>query len=142
MKKSNLPETLRTRLTQVMRDHNLAKFGDSLTNFVYSLAKSKRYNLPYGERVLDKSLAEAIRNANLRFIMPSSVSSGDLGDGVEALVGYAYLENILTIDEMVEIIDKEMQKKSIEELSYRSNERVLMAIVFEKILLEIVDRMS
>ena len=96
MKKSTLPEPLRTRLTKVMRDHSLAKFGDSLTNFVYSVAKTRRYKQPFGERVLDKSLAEAIRNANLRAIMPSSVSSGDLGDGAEALIGHAYLKNILT----------------------------------------------
>lgn len=142
MKKSSLPESLRTRLTQVMRNHSLAKFGDSLTNFVYSLAKTRRYKQSFGERVLDKSLAEAIRKANLRFIMPSSVSSGDLGDGAEALIGHAYLKNILTIDEMVEIIISVMQAKTLEEISYRSNERLLMTEAFEKLLLEIVERMS
>ena len=142
MKKSTLPESLRTKLTQVMRDHSLAKFGDSLTNFVYSLAKTRRYKQPFGERVLDKSLAEALRNANLRAIMPSSISSGDLGDGVEALIGHAFLIKIMTIDEMVEIIVSVMQTKKLEEISYRSNERLLMAEAFEKILLEIVERMS
>lgn len=142
MKKSTLPEPLRTRLTQVMRDHSLAKFGDALTNFVYSLAKTRQYKQSFGERVLDKSLAEAIRNANLRAMMPSSVSSGDLGDGAEALIGHAYLKKIMTIDEMVALLISVMQTKTLEEISYRSNERLLMAEAFEKVLLEIVERMS
>ncbi len=142
MKKSTLPDYLRTKLTQVMRDHSLAKFGDSLTNFVYSLAKTQQYKQPFGERVLDKSLAEAIRNANLRAIMPSSVSAGDLGDGAEALIGHAFLKKIMTIDEMVKIIKAVMQTKTLEEVSYRSNERLLMAEAFEKVLVEIVKRMS
>ncbi|MHA1557882.1 MAG: ribonuclease III family protein [Candidatus Heimdallarchaeota archaeon] len=142
MKKSTLPDSLRTKLIQVMRDHSLAKFGDSLTNFAYSLAKTRQYKQPFGERVLDKSLAEAIRNANLRAIMPSSVSAGDLGDGAEALIGHAFLKKIMTIDEMVEIIKVVMQTKTLEEVSYRSNERLLMAEAFEKVLVEIVKRMS
>ncbi|MHA1156031.1 MAG: ribonuclease III family protein [Candidatus Heimdallarchaeota archaeon] len=142
MKKSTLPDSLRTKLTQVMRDHSLAKFGDSLTNFVYSLAKTQQYKQPFGERVLDKSLAEAIRNANLRAIMPSSVSAGDLGDGAEALIGHAFLKEIMTIDEMVKIIKAVIQTKTLEEVSYRSNERLLMAEAFEKVLVEIVKRMS
>ena len=142
MKKATLLDSLKTKLTQVMRNHDMAKFGDSLTNFIYSLAKTKRYNRPFGEHVLDKSLAEALRNANLRPIMPSSVSSGDLGDGVEALVGFAYLEGIMTIEEMVAIIEDELQAHTLEELSYRRNERILMANVFERILLEIVASMQ
>ena len=74
--------------------------------------------------------------------MPSSISSGDLGDGVEALVGYAYLKEIMSIEEMVELIEEDMKHLSYEELSYRSSERTLMAVAFERIILEIVSRLS
>ena len=40
MKAPSLPDYLKIKLRKIMRDHALAKFGDTLSNFIYSLAKS------------------------------------------------------------------------------------------------------
>lgn len=142
MNELKVPEKLKNQLRTIMRNHDLAKFGDAVTNFVYSLAKTNAFSIPHGERVFDKSLAEAVRNAKLRSFLPSSSSSGDLGDGAEALIGHAFLNKIITIDAMEEIIIKKMKAQTLEEISYRSNEKKLMAEVFEEILLEIIEKMK
>lgn len=142
MNELEISENLKNQLRTIMRNHDLAKFGDTVTNFVYSLAKTNTFSTPYGERVFDKSLAEAIRKSNLRSLMPSNSSSGDLGDGAEALIGYASLNNIMSIDGMVEIVQNKMKIRTLEEISYRSNEKKLMAEVFEELLIEIVEKMK
>ena len=140
MKKENISEALKQKLVLVMRDHALAKFGDSLINFVYSLARTKVMNEPIGERVYDKALAEAVKHIGLRTVMRSSLSAGEIGDGAEALIGYAYLNDIMTIDEMVERICGYLEDTK-EELQNRKWERENMiysiAIVLDEIKVRI-----
>ncbi|MFW9923831.1 MAG: ribonuclease III family protein [Candidatus Thorarchaeota archaeon] len=135
-------DEIKKKIRPIMRDHDLAKFGDSLTNFLYSLAKTKSLSHPYGEHVLDKSLAEAIKNLNLRSLMPSSSSAGDIGDGAEALVGYAYLNDLLTLKEMELIIMKIMVEKGFNENYTRNQEREIMQLSFEKLIEEILQRIK
>ena len=101
MNRSSIPESLKKKLIPIMRDHSLAKFGDTLVNFLYSIAKTKSLNRPIGLRVFDKALAETLRQTGLRELMPSSSSSGKLGDGIEALIGYVYLNNIMSLEEEI-----------------------------------------
>ena len=142
MTKIDLPDKLQKKIRSVMRNHGLAKFGDSLSNFIYSLAKTQVLNKPTGERVFDNALAEAVRKTDLRPLMPSSISSGDIGDGAEALVGYAYLEELMTIEEMVEIIYPVIDEHSEENYIPRKEERNAMMKSFELLLLEIIIRFS
>ncbi|MCK5046937.1 MAG: hypothetical protein KAS22_10180, partial [Candidatus Heimdallarchaeota archaeon] len=110
MKKAAFPEKTKLKLREIMRNRNLAKFGDALVNFIYSLAKTKAYGKPVGERVYDKALSEAVRGAGLRALMPSSSSAGDVGDGAEALIGHSYLNGLYTIDEQVAILESSIQE--------------------------------
>lgn len=136
MKKATLSIELKQKLVLIMRDHSLAKFGDSLINFVYSLARTNVMKKPIGERVLDKALAEAVKNSGLRSVMKSSASAGDIGDGAEALIGYTYLNDLMTIEEMTEIISNYLENTK-DDLQDRKWERENMihsiTIILEKI---------
>ncbi|HUU79646.1 MAG TPA: ribonuclease III family protein [candidate division Zixibacteria bacterium] len=140
MKNNDLADELKIKIRSIMRDHALAKFGDTLSNFIYSLAKTKAYSKPKGERVFDKALAEAVRNAKLRFLMPSSSSAGDLGDGAEALIGYAYLNEIISIEEMVELILPLFEEIKEVDFTSKGIERNLMISTFTMLLIEIINR--
>ncbi len=142
MGKYTISEELRKLLLPIMRNHGLAKFGDTLTNFIYSLAKTKVQGEAVGARVFDKALAEVIHQTGLRCVMQSSASSGDLGDGVEALVGYAYLNEIMSIEEMVTLLVSSLETIPKKDLVERSKEKGNMIISFIKIVEEIIDRLK
>ncbi|MBD3193108.1 MAG: hypothetical protein GF308_20910 [Candidatus Heimdallarchaeota archaeon] len=142
MPKDSMPESIRLTLIQIMRDHGLAKFGDTVINFIYSWAKTKCLKTPMGERVYDKALAEAIRQSNLRNVMPSSSSSGDLGDGAEALIGFAFLEELMDLEEMTEIIQEIWETESPQAFSSRKKEKRFMIECFTSLLLEIKERVA
>ena len=140
MKKSSIPEALRKKLIPIMRNHSLAKFGDTLANFLYSYAKTRVLDKPIGTSVYDKALAEVLRRLGLRAVMPSSSSAGTLGDGIEALIGHAFLKKIMTIEEMVTIIIIYLQTVEKEQLEDRNNERILMIESFTKLIEKIIAR--
>ena len=142
MKDDKTSESQKNDLRRIMRDHGLAKFGDALTNFLYSRAKTNVVGKPVGERVFDKALAESLRQIGLRKLMPSNSSSGDLGDGVEALIGYGYLHGLITIDELTEIVESILKQSDFADLSDRKVEREAMIEAFKKVMLEIMERMK
>ncbi|WP_456423477.1 ribonuclease III family protein [Thermococcus sp.] len=85
-------------------DKELAKFGDSLLNFIFSLALSEYLGRPTGERVPNASLALALEMSGLRKLAPPRSDKHTRGDVAEAIVAYAWLEGLITIDEAVQLI--------------------------------------
>lgn len=85
-------------------DKGLAKFGDSLLNFVFSLALSEYLGRPTGERVPNASLSLALEMSGLRKLAPPRSDKHARGDVAEAILAYAWLEGLITIDEAVRII--------------------------------------
>ena len=94
-------------LTKILTDKGLAQFGDALLNFVYSLAITEKTNKPRGTKVPDKILAEAAVKAGLRKHLPRRVSRGEVANGLEALLGFAWLQNLMTLDEYVTCLKAE-----------------------------------
>jgi hypothetical protein len=129
-------EPLLSHIREVVRNHDLAKFGDVLTNFIYSLARTKTTGNPCGIRVYDKVLAEAMRKTNLRSLLPSSISSGEIGDGAEALIGYVYLKKLYSIEKMVDVLVKDLLPLTKEEHS-KKLEKELMVNAFVSLLKEL-----
>ena len=94
-------------------DRGLAKFGDSLLNFVFSLALSEYLGRPTGERVPNASLALALEMSGLRKLAPPRSDKHTRGDVAEAIFAYAWLEGLITIDEAVKIICENLNEDVI-----------------------------
>ena len=90
-----------------MTSKDFAQFGDALLNFAYSVALTQKTGKPSGTRVPDKALAEAAVKAGLRELLPRRVGRGDIANGLEALLGYSWLEETLTLDEIVACLKTE-----------------------------------
>lgn len=93
-------------LAQILTDKRLAALGDAYVNFVYSLAMSKKLGRPYGKKVKGVPLAEAVRQAGLRKLLPSRIDKHVLSDAAEALLVYGWLNEASTFEESVEILEK------------------------------------
>ncbi|MEM3725377.1 MAG: ribonuclease III family protein [Candidatus Bathyarchaeia archaeon] len=93
-------------LAEVLTDHELASFGDAYTNFVYSLALSKKRGKPRGVKVKGSVLAQAFRKAGLRENLGARIDSHALADAAEALIVYTWLCSFITLDETVSILEE------------------------------------
>jgi len=93
-------------LSQVLTDHNLAALGDAYVNFLSSLAESKKRGEPTGARVDNNLLALALRKAGLRELLPSRTNRHEQADAAEALIVYAWTQDIMTIEEAVNILEQ------------------------------------
>ena len=67
-------------ITHILTDKKLAALGDAYVNFVYSLAISRKLGKPYGKKVKGAPLAEAVRKAGLRKLLPSRIDRHVLSD--------------------------------------------------------------
>jgi hypothetical protein len=93
-----------TCLKDVLNDQDLARLGDAYVNFIYSIALSKRENKATGAKVSSRVLAQALKRAELRGLLPRRMDRHALGDAAEALVAYAYLYGAISIEESVETL--------------------------------------
>ena len=89
------------KLAEILTDNGLAQLGDSLLNFAFSMALTERTGKPTGARVLDKTLAEAAVKAGLREKLPRRVNRGDVANSLEALLGYVWMEKLISLDEII-----------------------------------------
>lgn len=96
-----------TSLTEILLDKGLAKVGDAFVNFVFSLAVSNKKATPTNIRVPSTIMSEALRKTGYRKYLPHRVDRHRQGDAVEALIFYSWLEEILSLEECVSILQKE-----------------------------------
>ena len=93
-------------LREVLMDQKLASLGDSFVNFIYSLALSRRKGEPIGAKVDSRVLSEALKKAGLRKLLPSRTDRHTQADAAEALIVYAWIQNIMTMEEGVNILEQ------------------------------------
>lgn len=93
-------------LRQILMDHKLAALGDAYVNFLFSLAESEKSHEPVGARVDNNRLAAALRKAGLRKILPSRTSRHEQADAAEALIVYAWIRNVMPIEEAVNVLER------------------------------------
>ena len=104
MKKLPLFAPHYTCLEEVLNDKNLARLGDAYINFIYSIALSRRIGKATGAKVSSRVLAQALKKAELRGFLQKRMDRHALGDAAEALVAYAYLCGVISIEESVEAL--------------------------------------
>jgi len=121
----------------ILRDKDLARLGDSFVNLVYSTAKTKASGRPVGEKVPDKVLSEALKIAKLQ--VPMRLTHGERGDVVEAVLAYAWMHNMLPLEEAVAILYTTISGAEYES---RSLEREMSAKAFSKLIRVAVDRIE
>ncbi|MHA1302279.1 MAG: ribonuclease III family protein [Candidatus Heimdallarchaeaceae archaeon] len=88
---SSFPNPL--NLSKILQDKGFAKFGDSVVNFVYNFAVYKSFQILQGVKVSDQCLAEACKSSPLRKYIGTRKNKGELGDAVEAFIGYIVLQD-------------------------------------------------
>jgi hypothetical protein len=93
-------------LSRILMDKPLAALGDAYVNFIYSLALSRKMGKPMGKKVKGALLAEALRKAGLRQFLPSRIDKHVLSDAAEALLVYAWLNNFITLEHGIEVLEK------------------------------------
>lgn len=121
-----------------MSDKGLAKVGDNLVNFVYSLAKSIVLGKATGEKVRDSVLARAIRSTSANEHFSRRTDSGRAADAYEAIMAYLWMTGKLIIHEAVESLIKTLH---IDSKTSRKREGELAAISFQQLLENYLDEL-
>jgi len=109
-------------LSGILMDKDLAALGDAFVNFVYSLALSFKKGKPMGKKLSNITLASAFKKAGLRSMLPSRMDRHKQANAAEALIVYAWLAGILSLEEILQIMNT---SEKIDE----SLERILEMIV-------------
>jgi len=82
----------------------LAKFGDSVTNFVFSLAKSMILGQFDQRKVSKKVLAQALKDSGLKPYARTRSDAHALADTAEAFIGYMYAAHSWSVESMAQIL--------------------------------------
>lgn len=123
---------------QLIKNKQIAQLGDSLTNFIYSLAYSLTKGRCSGKRVPDTVLANAYHSSALKTILPVRGKKGQVGDAVEAFLLLSWLFGEVELEEMIMILASHLQ---IPGRPTRKEEISGSIIAFQKLLDEITTRL-
>ena len=104
--------TLHT-MKEIGRNKGLAKLGDSITNLIYSLAKTVVIHQLDQRKVNKTILSNALKNAGMKEFAINRSGAHDMADTVEAFIGFMYCCENWTIDEMVQILIPTLEQYDI-----------------------------
>jgi hypothetical protein len=94
-------------IREILLDKELAQLGDAYVNFIYSLALSISERRPLGKKVSSDILANAIKESDIRRLLPSGSDRHAQGDAAEALILSSWITGRVTIEEAVRVLGKE-----------------------------------
>jgi hypothetical protein len=123
---------------EIFSNNGLAKYGDSVVNFLYNAAIFEANSKLQGIKVWDSCLAEACKNSPLRSYIGSRKNKGELGDAVEAFIGYVHLTNKSTIDKLIDILAKFLRHRKSQE----ENEQELCSAAFTHLINMLCDQLG
>ena len=81
----------------LIKDKQIAQLGDSLANFIYSLALSLAKGKCTGTRVPDTVLTNAYHSSAVKTRLPVTGKKGRVGDAVEAVLLLSWLHRIIRL---------------------------------------------
>jgi hypothetical protein len=93
-------------LAEVLLDKDLAKIGDTLVNFLFSLAVSNRMKQPQNVRVSSLTLSTALRKSGLRRLLPHRTDRHAQANAVEALIMHAWITKMFSLTELLQILER------------------------------------
>ncbi|MFO7837130.1 MAG: ribonuclease III family protein [Candidatus Thorarchaeota archaeon] len=123
-------------IAQILNDKGLAKIGDNLVNFMYSLAKSIVLGSSTGEKVRDSVLARAIRSTSVYEQIGHRTDAGTAGDAYEAIVAYLWLTKELQIDSIVDML---VNNLPLDSHTSRRAEGRIAATAFKYVMTHLID---
>jgi hypothetical protein len=123
-------------IESIMNDKGLAKVGDNLINFIYSLAKSVVLGQTTGEKVRDSILARAIRATSVYSHISRRTDAGRAADAYEAIMAYLWMTGKITIPQAVESLTKTLH---IDSKTSRKKEGEVAALSFQYLLEQHID---
>ena len=115
-------------LTEVLLDKDLAKIGDALVNFIFSLAVSNTMKQPQNIRVSSLTLSTALKKSGLRELLPHRTDRHAQANAVEALIMYAWITKMYSLAELLQILESEAHNpieafsKVLHEIKQTSNQ--------------------
>ena len=127
----------RGKIDSILMDKGLARLGDAFVNLIYSAAKTKAKGRAVGERVQDRVLSHALETAKLP--VPKRLTHGERGDVVEAVLAYAWMHDMLPMEEAVTILYKTISGAEYES---RSLEREMSARAFSRLIRVAIERIE
>ena len=137
MKYEALEPILATKKIRIiLQSKEQARLGDFLVNYTYSAVRIGKYGLAASIHVWDKCLTKAMELANLRTYLGKKTKPDRVADAGEAFVAYAYLTNLMTLEEMILIIDENMSETNF---SSKVQEKEDCAIAFSKLFEKIFE---
>ncbi|MGQ9543776.1 MAG: ribonuclease III family protein [Candidatus Bathyarchaeia archaeon] len=95
----------------ILKDRELAVLGDAYVNFAYSLALTEIERKPRGVKVSDRILAEAAKKSGLKMFLPKRTGRDDVANAVEALLIYVWIKKIMTLEQAVEVLKRNINPK-------------------------------
>jgi hypothetical protein len=120
-------------------DKGLAKIGDGIVNLAYSIAKSiylteNSSNISRtGLKVNKTILSNALKNANMKNFAKKRADAHDLANTVEALVAYVFLNNNITLSEIIDFLKKNLSG----DIQNRVQEAINATNAFSNLLIHI-----
>ncbi|MHA1950204.1 MAG: ribonuclease III family protein [Candidatus Thorarchaeota archaeon] len=130
------PFVYHNSIESIMNDKGLAKVGDNLVNFMYSLAKSVVLGHTTGEKVRDSVLARAIRATKVYNHISRRTDAGRAADAYEAIMAYLWMTGRLTIQDAVESLKDTLH---IDSKTSRKKEGEVAANSFQYLLEKYID---
>lgn len=91
-------------LRAFIHDKSNAKLGDSLVNFIYSIAKSIATEVPTGMKVSDSILSEAYRDSlwHKTNTLKLTGKKNRVADNIEALFLYFWLHENISLEKLID----------------------------------------
>jgi len=100
-------------LKEIGTHKGLAKIGDTVVNLAYSIVKSRVLKKLDSRNVNRTILSNALRANDMKQYARNRADSHDMADTVEAFVGYVFIHELWTIDQIAEILWNSMQKSTL-----------------------------
>ena len=120
-------------------DKGLAKIGDGIVNLAYSIAKSiylteNSSNISRtGLKVNKTILSNALKNANMKNFAKKRADAHDLANTVEAIIAYVFLNNNITLSEIIDFLKKNLSGN----IQNRTQEAIAATNAFTNLLIHI-----
>jgi hypothetical protein len=120
-------------------DKGLARLGDAFINLAFSYAKTKVKGKPFGEKVPDRVLSQALELAKIP--VPTRLKHGQRGDMVESIIAYSWLSGLIGLEEATMVIASELSASDAISES-RGLEREAAAKAFSRLVVLCVARVE